>query len=445
MRLRRFLVAAAIALLPFWAQPLEAQSGTKIATDVTATGQTGAMQSGPRATQVTFTFCGTGFTGNVYVDAAATEAGLTQVYTSSPSGLNNCSVTYLSVPATRWYRVRWAASAGALNVWMLVSTTASSASYATMPAPPGCVATSVPIFLGSPVALGCDAGLTYDPATDTLTSGRVRVSAGSATDVAVGVTGTAGSGLYFSGTTPIISRANTPTAVFTTGLNFNFAHQIRWTTGIATLSTYSLILGREADGVLRIGDVGGALPTAQSLTTQPGAGTNISGQPFVIYPSLATGSGLSGPLVLSTGYTAGAGTTQHAPSARQYLGTRRSPLTAGAATPFASLTYGASTSIGAEFFVTIRAGDGTNQQAMSYRVAVNSVRDAAGNTQSTVGVIGTPPVAAGSGTLTATFSVTEGAGAVTLNANAVSSLSETFIDATFQVISNGSGVTVQQL
>jgi len=37
--------------------------------------------------------------------------------------------------------------------------------------PSGCVATSVPIFLGSPVALGCDAGLTYDPETDTLTTG----------------------------------------------------------------------------------------------------------------------------------------------------------------------------------------------------------------------------------------------------------------------------------
>jgi lysophospholipase L1-like esterase len=39
------------------------------------------------------------------------------------------------------------------------------------PAPTGCVATSVAVFLGSPVAMGCDAGLTYDAATDTLTAG----------------------------------------------------------------------------------------------------------------------------------------------------------------------------------------------------------------------------------------------------------------------------------
>lgn len=54
-----------------------------------------------------------------------------------------------------------------------------TADYAYIPAPSGCVATSVPIFLGSPVALGCDAGLTYDAATDTLTSGRVLLANGS--------------------------------------------------------------------------------------------------------------------------------------------------------------------------------------------------------------------------------------------------------------------------
>ncbi|MFZ2908005.1 MAG: hypothetical protein WA014_02565 [Minisyncoccia bacterium] len=38
----------------------------------------------------------------------------------------------------------------------------------------------VPIFLGSPVAMGCDAGLTYDAATDTLTTGTVAQGVGTA-------------------------------------------------------------------------------------------------------------------------------------------------------------------------------------------------------------------------------------------------------------------------
>ena len=41
--------------------------------------------------------------------------------------------------------------------------------YDTLAAPTGCASGYVPIFLGSPVAMGCDAGLTYDAATDTLT------------------------------------------------------------------------------------------------------------------------------------------------------------------------------------------------------------------------------------------------------------------------------------
>jgi len=36
----------------------------------------------------------------------------------------------------------------------------------------------VPVFLGSPLALGCDAGLTYDAATDTLYAGELIVASG---------------------------------------------------------------------------------------------------------------------------------------------------------------------------------------------------------------------------------------------------------------------------
>ena len=38
----------------------------------------------------------------------------------------------------------------------------------------------VPVFLGSPLALGCDAGLTYDAAVDTLTVGTVALAASTA-------------------------------------------------------------------------------------------------------------------------------------------------------------------------------------------------------------------------------------------------------------------------
>lgn len=58
-----------------------------------------------------------------------------------------------------------------------------SATYATMTAPASCAAGSVALFLGSPIAMGCDAGITYDAATDTLTvAGSVNGRHVSATD-----------------------------------------------------------------------------------------------------------------------------------------------------------------------------------------------------------------------------------------------------------------------
>ena len=95
----------------------EAQTTSKIVTNANATGQTGAMQTGPRAVQVSFTFCGTGFTGALAVDSAATSASLAEVWTTSLSGNSNCATTYAPV-ATKWYRVRWTRTAGVLNVWM---------------------------------------------------------------------------------------------------------------------------------------------------------------------------------------------------------------------------------------------------------------------------------------------------------------------------------------
>jgi len=63
---------------------------------------------------------------------------------------------------------------------------------------------------------------------------------------------------------------------------------------------------------------------------------------------------------------------------------------------------------------------------------------------STVSLIGTDLLAESNGasTLTCTYTVTEGANGVTLNANAVSSLTQTTLAAQVQSISNGTGVTV---
>lgn len=103
------------------------------------------------------------------------------------------------------------------------------------------------------------------------------------------------------------------------------------------------------------------------------------------------------------------------------------------ATGIATLTYAASNAVSAEFLIRIQANDATNFQSLTTRVRVSSVRKATGNTVSAVGVVGTDLLAesAGGSTLTCTPTVTEGAGAVTLNENCTSSLTTTTFTSSF--------------
>ncbi len=71
--------------------------------------------------------------------------------------------------------------------------------YATMTAPSGCVAGSVAMFLGSPVSMSCDAGLTYDAGTDALTVGAsVYASAFETADVSTRYTAFRYEGAFFN-------------------------------------------------------------------------------------------------------------------------------------------------------------------------------------------------------------------------------------------------------
>lgn len=161
----------ALALLALLlALPAAGQSGTKIVTDAIAAGATGNMQTGPRPASVTITFCGTTFSGTVYVDSGTTEAGITNVWSSVLSGYGTCATVFSDAPAQKWYKVRWTRSAGTLNVWMAIPQGDPGASYSGLLPPSGCTAGSVALFLGSPVRLNCNSGLTYDAATNTLTT-----------------------------------------------------------------------------------------------------------------------------------------------------------------------------------------------------------------------------------------------------------------------------------
>lgn len=127
--------------------------------------------------------------------------------------------------------------------------------------------------------------------------------------------------------------------------------------------------------------------------------------------------------------------------------TTTTTLTESSATSFATLTYSASSTVGAEFLVRVRANDATDFQVLTSRVRVSSVRKATGNTVSAIGVVGTDLLAesAGGSTLSCTFTVVEGASAATLQANCVSSLTQTTLNLSLLAETVGGPVTIAQL
>ncbi len=223
----------------------------------------------------------------------------------------------------------------------------------------------------------------------------------------------------------------------------------KWSSTTAADGTADLFLARRAAATVQLGAADAAAPVAQTLAHQgarSGTDTNVAGVTATRQGSLGTGTASPGALVDSTGYPAASGTGQHAVSMRNFVAPTWTTLTESTATAFATYTYGASSVISAELLVTIEANDGTDYQCLTSRVRVSSVRKATSNTVTTIAVIGTDLVAesAGGSTLTCTFTAVEGSGAVTIKANAVSSLTQTTLRASFQSTSNGPGLTVAQ-
>jgi hypothetical protein len=141
------LFAAGLAL------PASAQTGSKIITNAVLAGQTGAMQSGADTSSVVITFCGTGFSGDVYVDTGSISTSLTQAWTATLVANSDCTTVYTEIPASKWHRARWTRTAGTLNIWMAMTRGGTTAAYGTMTAPTGATVNSLAVFLGSPLRL----------------------------------------------------------------------------------------------------------------------------------------------------------------------------------------------------------------------------------------------------------------------------------------------------
>lgn len=113
------------------------------------------------------------------------------------------------------------------------------------------------------------------------------------------------------------------------------------------------------------------------------------------------------------------------------------------ATSIFTATVASNTMIGGSVHLTVRANDATDFQSTSVFFIYAAVNDAGTVTSQVTLNAGNTATIATTGTLTVTASATNGAGIITVQITATSSLTPTTLDATYQVINNaGQSITV---
>jgi hypothetical protein len=218
------------------------------------------------------------------------------------------------------------------------------------------------------------------------------------------------------------------------------AGSLNWTSANAD-GTIDLRLTREGAAILQMGaDVNGAA-VAQTLKAHDGiTGTDVAGANLTVAAGRGTGAGTSGNVILQAASALATGTTAQTLRDRQVIVGKAKALTAANATTFVTIGVASGGFAGGFIDYAIVASDGTDHQCRAGVLPFALVNKADTET-GTVGTVGaaTEVVAVSSGTLTNTFTIAAGTNAMSLQANAASSLTETNLDIYYQVHLNGPG------
>lgn len=181
-------------------------------------------------------------------------------------------------------------------------------------------------------------------------------------------------------------------------------------------------------------------PNNASLLGVTGSGTDIAGGALNLSGGVSTGTGRGGAVVVNTPLSAAStGSSANSLTPRAYYSAKPVTLTESTATTFANIAVPSGTYAGGILTVTVFASDGTDHQSLTSQVRVDGVNKAGTVTPSVTQTDNTAAVS--SGTLTCTYTVVASGNSFDVKANAVSSLSQTTLHATWSVTTlNANGV-----
>lgn len=246
------------------------------------------------------------------------------------------------------------------------------------------------------------------------------------------------SAVLYNGSTPVFRVAAPATYYIDLGC-------IASGCGIVPGSGLALLLGSgnswaaeiSTDGTMYFGGTKlSATPRSVSLNGQGSSGTDVAGASLSIAGGKGTGTGKPGSTGFQTSYKLGTGTTLQSLRDRDKVFGGAIDLTESSATAvFTSLGVASGSIAGGTWKYTIEANDGTDYQAIRGSLEFAVVNKAGVLTCT----LGTPVeiTVTSAGTLTDTPTCTTGANVITLNINAVSSLTQTTLRATSRLLLDG--------
>lgn len=204
-----------------------------------------------------------------------------------------------------------------------------------------------------------------------------------------------------------------------------------------TFATQDVVLERDAAATLQMGS-DAATATAQTLKAHDGSGTDKDGADFRLCGGQSTGTGRGGSVTIRTSLTSTTGSSANSYSTREFHNAKPVDLTESSATTIVTVAVAAGEYVSFDMYSTVFASDGTDHQSLPTRLNVSAVNKAGTVTATITAIDGT--TAASAGTLTCTYTAAASGNNVIVQANAVSSLSQTILRSKWSINAlNGNG------
>lgn len=168
-----------------------------------------------------------------------------------------------------------------------------------------------------------------------------------------------------------------------------------------------------------------------------GSGTNVAAANFTLSGGAATGTAAGGYVKTTTSVKRASGTTLQSDTDRNVIVGKYVDITESAATTYGTLALTTSGTIaGGTIIYTIEANDGTDYQSLTGNAVYSVVNKAGTLTVTFTDLTQALAESAGGSTLTSTMTATVSGTSVLFQANAVSSLVQTTLRISFQVLNN---------